>query len=487
MDLARFLQISEEGYTHIPVVQTLLADLDTPLSVYLKLASGPFSYLLESALQQERFGRYSFIGLPTDHYLKVRDFSVEVYQHHQVVERFEGNPLGFIENYFKRFKVKTIENLPDFQGGMVGYFSYEINQYYEKRLHPNLLPKAVDVPDIFLLLSQEIAVVDNFSGKIYLIVHARAGNKEDFERAQERLSTLREKLRQPTSLSLSLGSKFAKVESEISDGQFKKYVEKIRRYIYEGECMQVVPSRRLIVDYSDSPLNLYRALRTSNPSPFLLYYDFGDFHIAGASPELLLRKRKDIITVRPLAGTRRRGQTPEEDLSLEQDLLHDEKELAEHMMLIDLGRNDVSKISEIGSVKLTEKMQIERYSHVMHIVSNVQGQSRAGTGLMDILASTFPAGTLSGAPKIRAMEIIQELEPSRRGIYGGALGYLSFAGDIDLAIGIRTAIIKDKKAYLQTGAGIVADSNPERELQETKNKVLSLLKAIRNVEEGLDN
>ncbi|PZO92452.1 MAG: anthranilate synthase [Haemophilus parainfluenzae] len=324
---------------------------------------------------------------------------------------------------------------------------------------------------MFLLLSQEIAVVDNFSGKIYLIVHARAGNKEDFERAQERLSTLREKLRQPTSLSLSLGSKFAKVESEISDGQFKKYVEKIRRYIYEGECMQVVPSRRLVVDYSDSPL----------------YYDFGDFHIAGASPELLLRKRKDIITVRPLAGTRRRGQTPEEDLSLEQDLLHDEKELAEHMMLIDLGRNDVSKISEIGSVKLTEKMQIERYSHVMHIVSNVQGQSRAGTGLMDILASTFPAGTLSGAPKIRAMEIIQELEPSRRGIYGGALGYLSFAGDIDLAIGIRTAIIKDKKAYLQTGAGIVADSNPERELQETKNKVLSLLKAIRNVEEGLDN
>lgn len=487
MDLADFLQTSEKGYTHIPLMQTLLADLDTPLSVYLKLAQGPFSYLLESALQEERFGRYSFIGLPTGDYLKVHDFSVEVYQHHKVVEHFAGNPLDFIESYFHRFKVKAIHGLPDFQGGLVGYFSYEINQYFEKRLCPNLLPRMIEVPDIFLLLSQEIAVVDNFSGKIYLIVYAKAGNEEDFDRAQKRLAILREKLRQPAPLSLSLGSKFSQVDPEISGEQFKKYVEKIRQYIYDGECMQVVPSRRLAINYSETPLNLYRALRTLNPSPFLLYYDFGDFHVVGASPELLLRKRNNTVTVRPLAGTRRRGQTVEEDLALEQDLLHDEKELAEHMMLIDLGRNDVGKISKIGSVKLTEKMQIERYSHVMHIVSNVEGQSRPDVRLVDILASIFPAGTLSGAPKIRAMEIIQELEPSRRGVYGGALGYLSFAGDIDLAIGIRTAVIKDKKAYLQTGAGIVADSDPTKELQETENKVMGLLKAIRSVEEGLDN
>ncbi|MBN3859687.1 anthranilate synthase component I [Neisseriaceae bacterium PsAf] len=484
--IKEFEQKKQEGYTHIPLVYELLADLDTPLSIYLKLANQPFSYLLESAVHVERFGRYSIIGLPCDSYIKVNDDTIDVYEEHAIVETHKGNPLDFIDEYVKRFKTPEIEGFDRFKGGLVGYFSYEINQYFEKRLSNNPLPKLIDIPDIFLLVSKEIAIVDNFAGKIYLIVYADVNETDAYFKARDRLEELRAQLRRNIVLPLSLGSPSSDIQYEMTEEEYKNCVDVIRDYIYAGDCMQVVPSRRMYLDYNDNPISLYRALRTLNPSPFLLYYNFGDFNVVGSSPELLVRKADNKATVRPLAGTRKRGQTPEEDLKNEQELLSDEKEIAEHVMLIDLGRNDVGKISTTGSVKITEKMVIERYSHVMHIVSNVEGECRDDISLMQILASTFPAGTLSGAPKIRAMEIIQELEPSKRGVYGGALGYISFSGDMDLAIGIRTAVIKDEKVYIQVGGGIVADSDREMELQETQNKSMALVRAVQMVQKGLD-
>lgn len=483
----QFEEQKQLGYTHIPLVYELLADLDTPLSIYLKLANQPYSYLLESAVQKEQFGRYSFIGLPCDSYLKVNGESIEVYENHLLVEQSTENPLTFIDSFLQRFNIPVIPDLPPMQGGLVGYFAYEFIAYYEKRLAINPKDKFIDIPDIFLLIPKEIAVVDNFSGKIYLIVYADVNKTDSYSLARDRLEELRAKLRQNYVLPLSLGTAPAKIGYEISEERYKEYVEIIKDYIVAGDCMQVVPSRRVYTDYLDDPLHLYRALRTINPSPFLSYYNFGDFYIVGSSPELLVRKRESTITVRPLAGTRKRGATQAEDLANEKDLLSDEKEVAEHVMLIDLGRNDVGKISEVGSVNVTEKLQIERYSHIMHIVSNVEGQARNDVTSMQILGATFPAGTLSGAPKIRALEIIQELEPTKRGVYGGAIGHISYAGNIDLAISIRTAVIKDQKVYIQTGGGIVADSDPENELQETKNKALAIIKAIQMVEKGLDN
>ncbi|QRN40706.1 MAG: anthranilate synthase component I [Neisseriaceae bacterium] len=484
--IKEFEQKKQEGYTHIPLVCELLADLDTPLSVYLKLANQPFSYLLESAVHVERFGRYSFIGLPCDSYIKVHDYTIDIYEKHNIIETYQANPLDFIDEYFKRFKTPEIEGLDRFKGGLVGYFSYEINQYFEKKLSNNPLPKLIDIPDIFLLISKEIAIVDNFLGKIYLIVYVDVNETNAYFKGRERLEELRAKLRQNVVLPLSLGCPGSEIQYEMTEEEYQNCIDVIQNYIYAGDCMQVVPSRRIYLDYKDTAISLYRSLRTLNPSPFLIYYNFDDFNIVGSSPELLVRKSNNTATVRPLAGTRKRGRTLEEDLKNEEDLLSDEKEIAEHVMLIDLGRNDLGKISTTGSVKVTEKMVIERYSHVMHIVSNVEGECRDDISLMQILAATFPAGTLSGTPKIRAMEIIQELEPSKRGVYGGALGYISFSGDMDLAIGIRTAVIKNEKVYIQVGAGIVADSDREMELQETQNKSMALLKAVQMVQQGLD-
>ncbi|MFH4356129.1 MAG: anthranilate synthase component I family protein [Neisseriaceae bacterium] len=482
-----FNEQKQKGFTHIPLVYELLVDLDTPLSIYMKLANQPFSYLLESAVNGEHFGRYSFIGLPCNSYLVVRDEKIEVYENHKIVEVHQGNPLEWIDQYFKRFKAPPIEGIKCFQGGLVGYFGYEINRYLEAKLAQKIPSTGPDVPDIFLLLSKELAVVDNFSGKLYLIVYASVEDPDAYFKACARLEELRLQLRQSIALPLSLGSPTASLQYEMSAEDYKAGVEKIREYIYAGDCMQVVLSRKMFIEYQDSAISLYRALRTLNPSPFLIYYHFEDFIIVGASPEVLVRKKGLITTVRPLAGTRQRGQTPEEDLRNEQELLADEKERSEHIMLIDLGRNDVGKFSKTGSIKVTEKMGVERYSHVMHLVSSVESECKEEISLMQILSATFPAGTLSGTPKIRAMEIIQELEPSKRGIYGGALGYLSFSGDMELAIGIRTAVLKDQKAYIQVGAGIVADSDPELELQETQNKGMALVKAIKMVEQGLDS
>lgn len=479
-----------QGYNRIPLVQELLADLDTPLSLYLKLANKPFSYLLESVVGGERFGRYSFIGLPCETYLKVSGNRTEVYQNHQVSEVHEGNPLPFIEAFHARFKTLEIPQLPRFTGGLVGYFGYESIYYFEHITHRlKHTPKndPLGTPDILLMLSQELAVIDNLSGKIYLIVYADTSQPEAYETARAKLENLREQLRQSVAIPLSLGSERTVPEHLTGETRYKSYVQNVRDYILNGDCMQVVPSQRMSLSFTDKPLHLYRALRTLNPSPYLFYYDFGDFHIVGSSPEILVRREREKVIVRPIAGTRLRGTTPELDEKNARELLADEKEIAEHVMLIDLGRNDVGRISQIGQVAVTDKMVIEKYSHVMHIVSNVEGCLKPEITNMQILASTFPAGTLSGAPKVRALEIIEELEPEKRNIYGGAVGVWGFNNDMDLAIAIRTAVIKNGTLYVQSGGGIVADSEDEAEWQETQNKARAVLRAAEMVQNGLDN
>lgn len=477
------------GYNRIPLVQELLADLDTPLSLYLKLANQPFTYLLESVVGGERFGRYSFIGLPCSTYLKAQGKHVTLYQNGEIIEQYDGNPLTFIEAFHQRFRTPDIPNLPRFTGGLVGYFGYETIynfEHFAHRFQHSDKPDTIGTPDILLMLSQELAVVDNLSGKIYLIVYANPQLPDGYEQARSRLEDLRTLLRQSCAIPLSLGSPATEPEHETGEARYKEYVRKIRQYILDGDCMQVVPSQRMKLKFTDNPLSLYRALRTLNPSPYMFYYDFGDFHIVGSSPEILVRRERDTLIVRPIAGTRLRGKTPAEDLANEHDLLHDAKEIAEHVMLIDLGRNDVGRVSQTGQVSVTDKMVIERYSHVMHIVSNVEGRLQDGINNMDILAATFPAGTLSGAPKVRALEIIEELEPAKRCIYGGAVGCWSFNNDMDLAIAIRTAVIKNQTLYVQSGGGIVADSEEEAEWQETQNKARAVLRAAQMVQEGLD-
>ena len=478
-----------QGYNRIPLVQELLADLDTPLSLYLKLANQPFSYLLESVVGGERFGRYSFIGLPCRDYIKVSGNRTEIYQNHQLIQTHDGNPLAVIEQYHAQFKTPEIPSLPRFTGGLVGYFGYESIYHFEHIAHRLRQPEKdnpLHTPDIFLMLSQELAVVDNLSGKIYLIVYANPSEPQGYENAREKLENLREKLRQTVAIPLSLGSQRTTPQHLTGEATFKNYVRRVREYILNGDCMQVVPAQSMKLPFADKPLHLYRALRTLNPSPYLFYYDFGDFHIVGSSPEILVRRERDKVIVRPIAGTRLRGATPEQDALNEQDLLNDPKEIAEHTMLIDLGRNDVGRISQIGKVAVTDKMVVEKYSHVMHIVSNVEGSLKPNTSNMDILAATFPAGTLSGAPKVRALEIIEELETTKRNIYGGAVGVWSFNNDMDLAIAIRTAIVKDGELFVSSGAGIVADSVEESEWQETQNKARAVLRAAEMVQDGLD-
>lgn len=487
--LAEYQQQIVAGYTHIPLVQEVLADMDTPLSLYLKLANKPFTYLLESVVNGERFGRYSFIGLHCDTYLKISGTTTEVCHQSEVIEIHQGNPLAFIEEFQARYKTPSIPDLSRFTGGLVGYFGYEIIYHFEQIAHRLKYvdkPNPTGVPDIFLLLSLELAVVDNLSGKIYLIVYADSNKKDGYQQARIRLEELRTALRQCVQLPLSLGSELTEPVAETGEEQYKNYVKRVREYILNGDCMQVVPSQRLSMSFHDNPLSLYRALRTLNPSPYLFYYHFDDFYVVGSSPEILVQREQNTVTVRPIAGTRPRGETAKEDQLLAQELSNDPKEVAEHVMLIDLGRNDVGRVSKIGQVKLTEKMTIERYSHVMHLVSNIEGELLNGISNLDILAATFPAGTLSGAPKVRALEIIEELEPNKRGVYGGAVGYLSFSGDMDLCIAIRTGVIRNNTLYIQSGGGIVFDSDEELEWQETQNKAKAVIRAAHMVQQGLD-
>ena len=493
-----FKSLALQGYNRIPLIAEAFADLETPLSLYLKLAhakdGGKHSFLLESVVGGERFGRYSFIGLPARTLLRASGFGdeakTEVVRDGQVVETAHGNPLEFVGDYQKRFKVALRPGLPRFCGGLAGYFGYDTVRSIEKKLERSCPPDTLGCPDILLLQCEELAVIDNLSGKLYLIVYADPGQSEAFANGKKRLRELRELLKYSVSAPVVRQTQGFPAEREFAKADYLKAVDRAKELIAAGDFMQVQVGQRIKKRYTESPLSLYRALRSLNPSPYMYYYHFGDFHVVGASPEILVRQERtedgNKITIRPLAGTRPRGATPERDKAIEQELLCDPKERAEHVMLIDLARNDIGRIAKTGSVKVTEAFAIERYSHVMHIVSNVEGILNEGMDSIDVLKATFPAGTLTGAPKVHAMELIDQLEPSKRGLYGGACGYLSYAGDMDVAIAIRTGIVKDQMLYVQAAAGVVADSVPELEWQETEAKARALLRASELVEEGLE-
>jgi len=485
----QFTQLANEGYNRIPIQRKILADLDTPLSAYLKLAKGPYSYLFESVEGGEKWGRYSIIGLPAHTKVRVYDHDISVYQGKVVSEQIQTtDPLAWIEEFLGRFRVPKLPDLPRFSGGLVGYFGYDTVRYIEPRLAKGDLKDPLGTPDILLMVSDEIVVFDNLKGKLYLIVHTNPSQTDAFTLAQRRLDTLIARLRehQPEIYDTTQSKHITEkdFESGFSRSHYEQAVQRAKEYIVEGDIMQVVLSQRLKIACTVPPLNVYRALRYLNPSPYLYYLDLDEFHIIGSSPEILVRLEGQQITVRPIAGTRPRGADETEDKALEQELLNDPKECAEHLMLIDLGRNDVGRVAQIGTVQLTEKMNVERYSHVMHIVSNVIGQLKPELKTIDVLKATFPAGTLTGAPKIRAMEIINEFEPIKRGIYGGAVGYLSWQGDMDTAIAIRTAIIKNQTLHIQVGAGIVADSVPANEWEETMNKGRAIFKAVALAHKG---
>ena len=507
MTLQEFDALRERGFNRIPLVLETFADLDTPLSIYLKLANKPYTYLLESVQGGERFGRYSFIGLPCQTRIVVRDDagspSIQVIHGETVGEEAKGsNPLDFIRYYMRRFKVAPLPNLPRFAGGLVGTFGYDCVHFVEPRLDrfiKNRPPKPdpIGAPDIVLLQSEEVAIVDNLAGKLYLVVYADPRNPGSYEYGQERLRQLLAQLREPAAIPDHCAVAAHAVQSNIEEAAYLDAVAKCKQYILDGDVMQVQIGQRLTRPFDAEPLALYRSLRTLNPSPYMFYFNFREFQVVAASPEILVRVEPETpasvsatdpkrVTVRPIAGTRKRGATPEEDKALAEELLADPKERAEHVMLIDLGRNDVGRIAEIGTVKVTDTMVIERYSHVMHIVSNVDARLKPGLDAIDVFKATFPAGTLTGAPKVRAMEIIEEIEPVKRGIYGGAAGYLGFHGDMDLAITIRTGVIKDGLLHVQAAAGIVADSMPEAELNETRIKAQAVLRAAEMASAGLD-
>ncbi len=494
-----FKSLANQGYNRIPLIAEAFADLETPLTLYLKLAqsqgAGKNTFLLESVVGGERFGRYSFIGLPASTLLRTSGQLTEVVKHGEVVETHEGNPLDFIEAYQARFRVALRPGLPRFCGGLAGYFGYDTVRHIERKLAGSAPPDALGLPDIQLMLTEELAVIDNLSGKLYLIVYADPAQPEAYMKTRQRLKDLRVMLRRSVDAPVTSSSVRTEAVREFSKEDYLQAVAKAHEYVMAGDLMQVQIGQRIRKPYVDSPLSLYRSLRSLNPSPYMYYYNFGDMQIVGSSPEILVRNETlqgvgneggKKVTLRPIAGTRPRGATPERDTELAAELLSDPKEVAEHVMLIDLARNDIGRIADTGSVKVTDRMVIEKYSHVQHIVSNVEGKLKDGMSNLDVLRATFPAGTLTGAPKVRAMEVIDELEPVKRGIYGGACGYLSFGGEMDVAIAIRTGVIKDGNLYVQAAAGIVADSIPEMEWQETENKARAVLRAAEQVQDGLD-
>ena len=485
----QFADLARAGYNRIPVYREILADLETPLGTYLKLARGPYSYFLESVQGGEKWGRYSIIGLPCRTLLKVCGKQLTVETDGEVTEAVESaDPFEFIEAYQQRFRVAEPEELPRFNGGLVGYFGYDTVRYFEHRVADTAPPDNVNTPDILLMLSEEVVVFDNLRGKMMLMVYADPAQADAHARATARLDALAAKLDAPLHVDVRKSDRNVGEDDFVSSfgkDAFEAAVEKIKDYIVAGDVMQVVLAQRMSLPYEGEAINVYRALRQLNPSPYMVFMDLDDFHIVSASPEILARVEDGKVTVRPLAGTRRRGRTEEEDLALEEELLADEKEIAEHLMLIDLSRNDSGRVSKTGSVVVTKQMFVERYSHVMHIASNVESELADDKTALDVLKATLPVGTLSGAPKVRAMEIIDEFEPVKRGVYGGAMGYLSWNGNMDMAIAIRTAVIKDKTLYIQAGAGIVADSVPALEWKETMNKARAMFHAVKLAEDGL--
>ena len=486
---SRFENLKNACFNHAPLVREVLADLDTPVGTYLKLANKPYSYLFESVQGGEKWGRYSIIGLPCRSVIRIHNRIVSTERDGRVVtEQQVDDPLAWITAFQQSYDVHDEPALPRFTGGLVGYFGYETIRYIESRLDHDIKPDPLGTPDILLMVSEEVVVFDNLAGKLYIIVHVDPQQQNALRKGEARLDEIERMLRGPVPdvpAHRSRSVNEADFVSGFTEQGFKDAVEKARRYIIDGDIMQVVLSQRLTIPFSARPMELYRALRSLNPSPYMYYMDLGDHHVVGSSPEILVRLEDGRVTVRPIAGTRPRGADEAADIALEQELLADPKELAEHLMLIDLGRNDAGRVSVTGSIQLTDKMIVERYSHVMHIVSNVTGQLKPGMGAMDVLRATFPAGTVSGAPKIRAMEIINEMEPVKRGIYSGAVGYLSWNGNMDTAIAIRTAVIKHGQLAIQAGAGIVYDSVPDNEWAETMNKARAIFRAVSLAEAGL--
>jgi anthranilate synthase component 1 len=479
-------------YNRIPVVVETLADLDTPLSVYLKLADSPYSYLLESSQGGEKWGRYSIIGLPARTVITVRGESIEVTVDGVVTEAVTAeDPLTFIESFQARYQVANAEGLPRFFGGLVGYFGYDTVRYVERKIRNSAPPDPLGTPDILLMVSEEVVVFDNIKGRMQLIslVDPNEDNivQRTEEKLQERVRVLQAAVPPVPVSQANQHIQESDFVSEFGEEAFKQAVEAIKEYTRAGDVMQVVLAQRMSIPFASPSINLYRALRSLNPSPYMYFMNLSDFQIVSSSPEILARLEDGQITNRPLAGTRRRGHTEEEDQALERELLADPKEIAEHLMLIDLGRNDVGRVAEAGSVEVTEQFVIERYSHVMHISSNVEGTLREGKTAMDVLRATLPVGTLSGAPKVRAMQVIDELEPVKRGIYGGAVGYLAWNGNMDTAIAIRTAVIKDGHLYIEAGGGIVADSIPRLEWKESLNKGRAIFRAAAMAERNFSN
>ncbi len=467
----------------IPLTRELPGDLDTPVGLYLKLGNAPYSYLLESMQGGEQWGRYSFVGLPAQEVIRVYGERLIHSRNGVTVEETTlANPLPWLRAFVAARHAAPAPGLPRFAGGLVGYMGYDSVRYFEPRLNASTPPDVLGTPDVLLMVSDELLVFDNLKSTLTLVVHCDdtvAGRAA----AVARLDALEAQLATPSSHSRAAfgqagAASEARFTSHFGEGEFKAAVERVKDYIAAGDVMQVVPSQRMSAAFDGDPVQLYRAIRRLNPSPYLYCMHLGDHHVVGSSPEILVRAQDGQVAVRPIAGTRPRGATPEADRALAAELINDPKEVAEHLMLIDLGRNDVGRVAVTGSVQLTDKMVIESYSHVMHIVSNVSAKLRPELDAWDALAATFPAGTLSGAPKVRAMEIIDELEPVKRGIYGGAVGYVSWEGNMDFAIAIRTAVIKDGQIHVQAGCGVVADSNPESEWQETLNKARAMMRAV---------
>ena len=481
LSLKEVKRISEE-FNVIPVYTEILADVETPLSLFLKLESPDrFNMLLESAEGGEKWGRFSFVITGSSFYIRTRGEFGEVYDRGRVVFFRTRDPFGEIGKAVGRFRPFEDRDLPRFWGGLVGYFAYDVIKFYEPVEDRN--PDPVSTYDIFLVLTDRVVIHDNLTGKIKVVfpLIADRGVEEEYRRIEEEMEKTVDRLRKSSASHMSLREKEPDLsfwESNFSKGEFESAVRKAKDYIARGDVIQVVLSQRFRRRFSGDPKNIYRVLRFLNPSPYMYYLDFRDLQVIGSSPEVLVRVEGKRVETRPIAGTRPRGRTSEEDRTLEKDLVSDEKERAEHLMLVDLARNDLGRVSREGTVRVENFMRVERYSHVMHMVSDVVGELRSGLGPLDVLKATFPAGTVSGAPKVRAMQIIEELEPERRGIYAGSVGYISFQGNMDMAIAIRTAVLRDREVFVQAGAGIVADSVPEREWEETLSKAKALMKAV---------
>ena len=482
-----FIKYIEKGYNLIPLKSTLINDGLDPIDVYQKLSNMPKSYLLESLEGEKDWSRYTIIGLPSEEYIELKNNRIKYFISNKLVEDVEtNNPIDWIEEFQKKFNVPSDSNLPKFQGGLVGYFGFDTVKYFEPAIKATMQKDDMDTPDICLIVSKEFLVFDKINNQIHIVIYTQ-NDLDSFKESQDKIQKLeiflRDKIipepktiRQPKEKITNLD-----INYHFNKNDFISSVDKIKKYIVDGDVMQVVLSQRMSMDFAGESINFYRELRELNPSPYMYYLNMGDYQIVGSSPEILVRLEDDLITVRPIAGTRPRGKNENEDNILENELRNDPKELAEHLMLIDLGRNDAGKVSKVGSIKLTDKMMIEKYSHVMHMVSNVTGNIEKKLGMIDVLKSTFPAGTVSGAPKIRAIDIIYELETIKRGIYAGAIGYLGWNGNMDTAIAIRTCVIKDGKLNIQCGAGIVNDSIAELEWEETLNKGKAIVQAYKNL------